>query len=167
MLLTKGVISISTVSSKEKLFCTYYCISRNAGEAAAKAGYIFPEKSALRLLRKKEVQAEIEKNDREKRASQKDIISGYYRLAFGCYADAVSLLFKEEITDEQLRQMDLYNISDIKRKKGGDIEIRFFDRLKALEHLQQLACEEEADSAATLFSAIEKGAAALRDEKNE
>jgi len=63
--------------------------------------------------------------------------------------------------------MDLYNISDIKRKKGGDIEIRFFDRLKALEHLQQLACEEEADSAATLFSAIEKGAAALRDEKNE
>lgn len=78
----------------------------------------------------------------------------------------MSLLFKEEVTDEEIRQMDLYNISDIKRKKGGDIEIKFFDRLKALEHLQQLACQEENNPAATLFSAIEKSACALRDEEN-
>ena len=62
--------------------------------------------------------------------------------------------------------MDLYNISDIKRKKGGDIEIKFFDRLKALEHLQQLTCQQDKNSAAALFSAIEKGAAALRDDGN-
>lgn len=128
---------------------------------------MLPERTALRLLRKKEIQAEIERSDRKKSASQKDIISGYYRLAFGCFADAVSLLFKEEITDEEIRQMDLYNISDIKRKKGGDIEIKFFDRLKALEHLQQMACQDGSSSADSLFRAIEKGAAALRDDENE
>ncbi len=163
----KGVIEISNLTSKERLFCTYYCLSRNGGEAAAKSGYIFPEKSAARLLKKKEIKEEIERSDREKRASQKDIISGYYRLAFGCFSDAVSLLFRDEVTAEEIRQMDLYNISDIKRKKGGDIEIKFFDRLKALEHLQQISCQEDSDPAASLFSAIEKGAAALRDEDDE
>ena len=62
--------------------------------------------------------------------------------------------------------MDLYNISDIKRKKGGEIEIKFFDRLKALEHLQQISSQEEKDPAESLFRAIEKGAAALRDDEN-
>ncbi len=159
-------MNISNLTSKERLFCTYYCLSRNGGEAASKSGYVFPEKSAARLLRKKEIKEEIERSDREKRAAQKDIISGYYRLAFGCFADAISLLFKDEVTAEEIRGMDLYNISDIKRKKGGDIEIKFFDRLKALEHLQQISAQEEKDPAQSLFSAIEKGAAALRDEEN-
>ncbi len=163
----KGVMNISNLTSKERLFCTYYCLSRNGGEAAAKSGYVFPEKSAARLLRKKEIKEEIERSDREKRAAQKDIISGYYRLAFGCFADAISLLFKDEVTAEEIRKMDLYNISDIKRKKGGDIEIKFFDRLKALEHLQQISSQEEKDPAESLFRAIEKGAAALRDEEND
>ena len=159
----KGVIKISTLSSKERLFCTYYCLSRNGSEAASKSGYLFPEKSAARLLRKKEIKEEIERSDKEKRASQKDIISGYYRLAFGCFADAVSLLFRDDITSEEISRMDLYNISDIKRKKGGDIEIKFFDRLKALERLEQITCKEESDPASSLFGAIEKGALALRD----
>ncbi len=76
------------------------------------------------------------------------------------------MLFRDEITDEEIKQLDLYNISDIKRKKGGDIEIKFFDRLKALEHLQQLSSQEEGKTATSLFSAIEKGAAALRDDEN-
>lgn len=62
--------------------------------------------------------------------------------------------------------MDLYNISDIKRKKGGDIEIKFFDRLKALEHLEQISSQEEVNTAASIFGAIEKSAAALRDESH-
>ena len=62
--------------------------------------------------------------------------------------------------------MDLYNISDIKKKKGGDIEIKFFDRLKALERLYEITSEDEKSSAAALFGAIEKGAEALRDEND-
>lgn len=59
--------------------------------------------------------------------------------------------------------MDLFNISEIKRKKGGDIEIKFFDRLKALERLYEL-CDEADCEANSLFSAIEKGACALGDD---
>lgn len=59
--------------------------------------------------------------------------------------------------------MDLFNISEIKRKKGGDIEIKFFDRLKALERLCELCGESDGESH-SLFSAIEKGANALGDD---
>lgn len=158
---------MSNLSSKERLFCTYYCLSRNGREAAAKSGYMFPEKNAVRLLKKKEVAGEIERIDKEKRAEKNDVVSGYYRLAFGCFADAISLLFKEDITAEELQKMDLYNISDIKRKKGGDIEIKFFDRLKALERLEEIALQGEKSSALSLLGAIEKGAAALRDDYDE
>ena len=160
----KGLITISTLSSKERLFCTYYCLSRNGREAAAKSGYVFPERSAARLLKKKEVTEEIERSDKEKRARKTDIVSGYYRLAFGCYTDPISLIFKEEVTGEELQKMDLYNIAEIKIKRGGEIEIKFFDRLKALEHLEEIASDSEKGTAFSIYSAIEKGAAALRDE---
>jgi len=59
--------------------------------------------------------------------------------------------------------MDLFNISEIKRKKGGDIEIKFFDRLKALEALYEMS-EPTGSSDSAFYSAIEKGAAALKGE---
>lgn len=163
----KGLIKISTLSSKERLFCTYYGLSRNGREAATKSGYLFPEKSAARLLKKKEVAEEIDRADKEKKARKTDVITGYYRLAFGCYTDPISLVFKEEVTGEDLQKMDLYNIAEIKRKRGGEIEIKFFDRLKALEHLEEIASDSEKGAALSLYNAIEKGAAALRDENDE
>ncbi len=62
--------------------------------------------------------------------------------------------------------MDLFNISEIKRKKGGDVEIKFFDRLKALEALEELSAFSESENS-SLYSAIEKGALALRRPENE
>lgn len=62
--------------------------------------------------------------------------------------------------------MDLFNISEIKRKKGGDVEIKFFDRLKALEHLRDM-CEPTSSKDSSLYAAIEKGAAALKGENFE
>ncbi len=98
---------------------------------------------------------------------ENDIISGYYRLAFGCFADAVSLLFSEEISPETIQQLDLFNISEIKRKKNGETEIKFFDRLKALEKLEGSALGAEKSSAFSLYHAIEKGASALRNDCDE
>lgn len=63
--------------------------------------------------------------------------------------------------------MDLFNISEIKRKKGGDIEIKFFDRLKALEKLQQLCDEKETLTGSSLYSAIAASATALREDNLE
>lgn len=158
----KGAITIKELTPKEKLFCTYYSLSRNGREAASRAGYIFPEKTALRLMRRREITEEIASIDKQRRATDNDIAMGFARLAFGCVSDAVSLVFKDDVSDGDIENMDLFNIAEIKRKKGGDIEIKFFDRLKALEKLTEITdCSSSAES--SIFSAIEKSAAALKE----
>lgn len=125
-----------------------------------------PEKSAMRLLNRKEIQSEIERIDKKRKRSEADISAGYLRLAFGCVSDAVKLIFSEDITEEKIDELDLFNISEIKRKKGGDVEIKFFDRIKALEHLYEMS--EGTDSGeASIFDAIRKGASALKGESLE
>ena len=155
------------LTSKEKLFCTYYSLGRCGREAAVKSGYIFPEKSAVKLLRRRDITEEIMRLDKQREATQKDITIGYQRLAFGCISDAVCLLFSDEVSREEIEKMDLFNVSEIKRKKGGDIEIKFFDRLKALEKLADLGNVQRENEENSLFSAIEKGAKALREDNYE
>lgn len=152
------------LTSKEKLFCTYCSVSCNGREAAAKSGYLFPEKAALKLLKRKEIKDYIAELDKQRRADRKDITQGYIRLAFGCVSDAISLLYSEEPEKERLEEMDFFNISEIKRKKGGDIEIKFFDRLKALERLQQLCDEKDYMTGSSLYGAISDCAAALKED---
>lgn len=61
---------------------------------------------------------------------------GLKRLAFGDIKDAVLLLFAQEgDVLSRLGELDLYNISET---KGGGMEIKFFDRIKALEKLSEL-----------------------------
>lgn len=79
-------------------------------------------------------------------------------LAYGKITDAVSLLFlsDEEIL-ERLPKMKLINVSEIKRPKGGGMEIKFFDRIKAFDKLCSL---EEGGSSEALgfYDALEKSA---------
>ena len=63
--------------------------------------------------------------------------------------------------------MDLFNISEIKRKKGGDIEIKFFDRIKALEKLLDICDEKGSFTGTSLYSAIASSAAALKEDDLE
>ena len=63
--------------------------------------------------------------------------------------------------------MDFFNISEIKKKKGGDIEIKFFDRLKALEKLQQLCDEKDYMTENSLYNAISSCASALTEDSIE
>lgn len=132
-----------------------------------KSGYMFPERSALRLLRRTDIAQEIARIDKQRQTTQNDIAIGYQRLAFGCISDAINLLFSDEISREEIEKMDLFNISEIKRKKGGDIEIKFFDRLKALEKLQDTHAISAKAEESSLYSAIEQGAKALRDDSYE
>ena len=132
-----------------------------------KSGYMFPERSALRLLRRTDIAQEIARIDKQRETTQNDIAIGYQRLAFGCISDAVCLLFSDEVSREEIEKMDLFNISEIKRKKGGDIEIKFFDRLKALEKLQDTYAVSAKAEESSLYSAIEQGAKALRDDSYE
>lgn len=155
------------LTTKEKLFCDYYCHMRNAREAAAMAGFCFSRKNAAKLLKRKEILSYIKKIDGKTKSEVSDIIAGYYRLAFGCVSDAVSLIFDDEPTREKIEESDLFNVSEIKRQKGGAIEIKFFDRLKALEKLSEISENTTQNSENSLYKAIEKSASVIGEYENE
>ncbi len=158
---------LKKLTDKEKLFCAYFCAGRNGREAAAKSGYSFPEKTAQKLLKRKEILAQIKKNDSVKENEKPSVSAGYKRLAFGCVSDAIALLFEEEISKEKIEKMDLFNVSEIKRQKGGALEIKFFDRLKALEKLEEASEKSDVSAENSLYEAIRKSASSISQVENE
>jgi hypothetical protein len=68
---------------------------------------------------------------------REDVIDGYRRLAFGSNRDTLGLMFRDEPPGpEALARLDIFNVSAIKRDKNGALEIKFYDRCDALEHLE-------------------------------
>lgn len=90
---------------------------------------------------------------------------GYERLAFGNTADAVKLLFTDEPLSEDLSQYDFFQVAEIKRPKEGALEIKFFDRLKALEKLESLQ-QSEHHSTSDFYKAIISGIKNSEQEDN-
>lgn len=150
-----------TLTSKELLFCAYVRAGLTPREAAAKSGYVFAEKSSLGLMERKEIRREI-KNSLFSDSGEESALLGYKRLAYGCNSDAFWLLFCEEPTKRDIEKMDLFGVSEIKRPKGGGLEIKFFDRFKALEKLDRQN-EKESSDARSFYEAIEKSAEAISD----
>ena len=94
-----------------------------------------------------------------KKVTQKEVVDGYRRLAFGDIQSAVKLLYEsDEDVLANLSSYDLFNVSEIKRAKGGGMEIKFFDRLKALERLNELAQKSEKKLTGSIFEALEESA---------
>jgi hypothetical protein len=61
------------------------------------------------------------------------------KLATGEINDVIRLAFFDELpTLRELKKLNLFNVSEIKRTKGGAVEIKIFDRQKALEKLYEL-----------------------------
>lgn len=104
---------------------------------------------------------------KRKKTLDEQIKQGLCDLAFGNVSDAISLLY---LDDEQvlnrLEKLNLFNVSEIKRIKGGGMEIKFFDRSKALEKLGQLTTVK-ADQGLGFFQALEKSAENLRNNHND
>lgn len=74
---------------------------------------------------------------------KKRVLLGYERLAFGSTADAFRLLMDSTETEKAVENMDLFNVAEVKKPKDGAMEIKFFDRIKALEHLSDIPENEE------------------------
>jgi hypothetical protein len=72
---------------------------------------------------------------------------GLRRLAFGRNNDAAALAFTENVTPEMIEQADLFGVSELKVGKGV-VEIKFFDRIKALDLLNAAEKEEGSSTAA-------------------
>ncbi len=149
-----------SLTQKEKDFCKFFCSCKNPREAAAKAGFIFPERTGLRLLCKESIRQEISSvsGECERLVSVAD---GLRRIAFGSVADAVKLIVSgDEVTD--IESLDLFLVSEIKLAKGGGMEIKFYDRIKALEALAAVG-DGSADESAPFIDAILKGSQVIGD----
>jgi hypothetical protein len=139
------------LTQQEEFFCLALAQTRSAREAAARAGYKNPQKDSLKLLARKEIRRAAQKAEAAP-PNRAEIAAGYRRLAFGCCTDALRLLFLEqEPSLAALEQLDLFNVSDIKRPKGGGLEIRFFDRCEALQALEAFCGAEEEEKGARAF----------------
>ena len=152
-----AIMSDGQKFSKTYSFCCWYVILGNAAEAAVRAGYS-PETACevgMKLLASGRCRRLIS-SMRESLSDQGGIISGLRRLAFGSCSDAAALAFADELpSPEVMRSLDLFNVSEIKRVKGGGVEIKFFDRLKALEKLWELEnAFSDRDKAAGLIGAL-------------
>lgn len=144
---------MTKLTRKEQLFCLYYAQDRNGRQAAAKAGYKSPQIASTHLLDRKDIRDAIAENTSKTEPFAAEIRAGYRKLAFGSVADALRLVFGD-VPPERMDALDLFNVSEIKKPKDGALEIKFFDRLKALEHLQQLEGGGGSDPALPFYEAL-------------
>lgn len=141
-------------------FCRGFVQSGDVVLSAKRAGYSNPDHVGELLLSRSDICAEIERlsNQRGRLLGSMAAI-GYQRLAFGNIADAVSLVYAENPSKAELGSMDLFLVSEIKRPKDGAMEIKFFDRIKALEKLENRSVETS--TASNIFDAIGRSAGSL------
>lgn len=152
------------LTEKERLFCSYYAQGGDARGCAARAGFtLSPQRSAARLLAKDEIQAEISRIEKDRRAAHA-AARGLYRLAFGSVTDALRVMLCEgTLTPEDIEKLDFFNVAEVKRPKGGGLEIKFYDRLKALEKLEKLSSGEE-NPQSSFIQALSDGARMITEE---
>lgn len=109
------------------------------------------------LLSSRYVQNRFRKLMRQKRELHSSARSGLEKLAFSRCNDAVTLAFlpPEAISRSLIRKMDLSCVASIKRDKDGGVDIKLFDRGRALDALMRLD-ESEAlgSSAEDILSAL-------------
>lgn len=156
------------LTEREYCFCYHYISTGNAKEAAILAGYTTePERKGMRLLSKRSIKDKIDQlyEEKKKTLCYKACV-GYERLAFGNVSDAVKLLYIDSVNGTMLEKMDLFNVSEIKKPKDGAMEIKFFDRLKALEKLEKsdLNVGDEMNS---FYCALEQGLKSLKSEERQ
>lgn len=154
-------MSEKKLAKKEEDFCRYYASLQNPREAALKAGFnIMPEYRAMCLLSKKSIANRIKELEKENTADENLVSAGFRRLAFGSSADAVRLILScgsDKVPD--IDSLDLFGVSEIKYSYGKGMEIKFFDRLKALQQLSELSENGRDTTASSFYEALERSAA--------
>lgn len=153
------------LAKKEEAFCRYYATLQNPREAAVRAGFtVMPEYRAICLLAKKSIAKRVRELENENSADENLVSAGFRRLAFGSSADAVRLTLScgsDNVPD--IESLDLFGVSEIKYNCGKGMEIKFFDRLKALEKLSELSQNGKDTAAMSFYEALERSAKSKTD----
>lgn len=130
--------------------------------AAREAGYKNPQAALSDLTAREEIVSEIRRRCENMRSIYENTaICGLYRLAYGGVSDALTLVYKDNLSEKEMRALDLTNVSEIKRTDKG-IEVKFCDRIKAIDKLQEvLGSGTEQKTGSGLLDAILLSAEAL------
>lgn len=147
------------MTRKEDKFCCFYSSNGNVRLSAVMAVYSNnPEQTGQQLLTRGDIARKV-KEYRDTRINDLKLMAllGYERLAFGSIADCIQLLYMETPSLQKLEAMDLFMISEIKKPKDGAMEIKFFDRIKALEKLSE-AQEDTHEKSLPFYKALERSA---------
>ena len=131
-------------------------MSQNPKEAAIKAGYSSStaEKTAQQLLYRQDINEYLEKikTDLKKDQILSLAITALKRLIFCRPNDVLILALKsQDLSENQIENLDLFQISEIKKLKDGGFEFKFTDRIKAIECLISLLDKMDDDSGAENF----------------
>lgn len=146
---------MSKLTKKERAFCVNYLDSGSVEDAERLSGVT----NGSELLCKEEISAEIKRlGDIQRKNLTALANAGLKKLAMGSIADAVSLIYMDNPDIDKLRNMDLFMISEI-RRKDNSTEIKFFDRFKALGQLVEE--ESESNTVIPFYDALEAGAKKL------
>ena len=86
----------------------------------------------------------------EKELGRGDVIRQLWRIACSRPSAAVALAYLEQPSRETIQRLDLGAVSEFRRNSAGSVEIKFVDRVKALQALYELLGggmdSEEADA---------------------
>ena len=145
------------LTAKEWLFCGAYARLLLPREAALEAGYPGKKAAAIagELLCREEIRQAV--GEEIRRAPHKDLLpeivkNGLLRLIFSSAQGGV--------TAEGADLPDLFGVSEIKSGKNG-VEVKFADRLRALELLWEIAKEETPAGESPIYQALLMSAKAL------
>lgn len=150
--------------SKElkNLFALFYASGKSVREAALMAGFSVDtaEQEGLKLLKLRSTQKLVKRYLENGISNEEGVKIGLNRLAFGEINDIMEVVLSDEpIGLHKLFKMNFFQISEVKKVKGGGLEIKLFDRQKAMEKLLEIAdLENSRTDAQGFFDALKQTA---------
>lgn len=138
----------------KNLFALFYASGKSVKEAGILAGFSHDEAEAegIKLLKLRSVQKLVKRYTQNGLSGTDGIKTGLRRLAFGEINDIMEVVLSDEpIGLNRLFKMNFYNISEVKKVKGGGLEVKLFDRQRAMEKLLEIYQSEENKTGAEEF----------------
>ncbi len=149
------------MTAKEKLFCSNYLSLHSPYDAAIKSGYSEQQaKKAHLLLRRRDIKDKIRELDDESDVLSltKSAIRGLERLAFSSPDNILNLIIGGETA------CDLFCVSEIKKSEKGTVEVKFCDRIRALQALYEIGKLQDETASVPFFEALKN---AVPDEDDD
>lgn len=120
------------LNKKQEMFVDNYLLTWNQRAAARHAGY--PESAATRVYNTPSVQEEMVRRLNERRITKDEVLDRLARMVRSSLGELISVDGDEWKIDipAAIRSGAIDNVSELKQKKGGLIEIKKVDNLKSL-----------------------------------